>query len=338
MTFPLVSIVIPCRNEEQAIEQTIRAVFSQDWPPEQLQVLVVDGLSEDQTRETIKVLQQEFNQLELIDNPKQLTPIAMNLGLKSARGDFFWLLGARQKPAANYLKTCYRILRDQQDVGAVGGVTNHVFQTQSGECIARAMMSPFGVGPGNWRTLTEETDVDTVTAPIYRTELLRSLSGFDEELSRNQDDELNYRVSQAGYRIVFTPKTSLKYTPRDSYLDLFRQYYQYGYWKVYVNQKHHTVTTIRQLAPAAFVGFIGLGSLFSILWRPFRYVYGAILFLYAALAAIAALKAGSAKGFKGIFKAFFILHLSYGMGYIEGLWQFILRRKKPSKRHQRLSR
>lgn len=338
MSYPVVTVVIPCRNEAKAIEDTLRAVFLQDWPQDKLQVCVVDGLSDDGTVNILQVLQKEFPALTLIENPRQVTPVAMNLGLKAAQGEFYWLLGARQKPAPNYLKTCYHLLQADSDIGAVGGLTQHVYDSPAGECIARAMMSPFGVGPGNWRTLTTETDVDSVTAPLYRTSLLKHIGGFDEVLVRNQDDELNFRVLQSGYRIVFTPKTSLEYTPRSSFKQLFKQYYQYGYWKVYVNKKHQAVTTKRQLIPAMFVLFLGVGGALAVCLKPLRILYGFILGLYVTLAFIAAFMAAPLRFSMGVMKAFGILHTAYGLGYLEGLWRFVLRKQSPNTRHQNLSR
>lgn len=334
---PLVTVVIPCRNEVKGIGNTLHAVFSQDWPPEKLQVCVVDGLSDDGTLSVLKELQAEYPQLEIIENPQQLTPVAMNLGLQAARGELYWRCDAHQKPAPHYLKTCYQLLQSDPSIGAVGGLTQHIYDSHAGACIAKAMMSPFGVGPGNWRTLQTETDVDSVTAPLYRKDLLLSLGGFDENLIRNQDDELNFRVLKAGYRIVFTPQTTLEYTPRSSFSQLFRQYYQYGYWKVYVNRKHQTVTTKRQLIPAAFVLFLFCGGLASY-FKPLRQMYALILGLYVLLAFVAARMAAPFRFSMGMVRAFGTLHTAYGLGYLEGLWRFMVRKQAPKSRHQRLSR
>jgi glycosyltransferase involved in cell wall biosynthesis len=335
---PLLSIVIPCRNEVKSITACIEAVLNNDWPQIAMEILVVDGMSDDGTRERLEELRQIYPQLKLIDNPQQLTPIAFNLGIEHAQGDLIQIVGARQILARNYLRICYSILERAPEIGCVGGKVLHISTSNQSRAIACAMTSPFGVGPGNWRALNQEKNVDTASTPMYRKSIFSEIGLFDPELVRNQDDEFNFRVRQAGYSIVFTPSTTVDYFVRGNFRQLFKQYFQYGYWKTYVNRKHKTVTTMRQVIPALFIAFILIGASCSLFWPIMAWPYGLIWLLYLTLGIYSARQANSWQEGLQIIFALFILHSAYGLGYIEGIWHFYLLKRNPAKTHASLSR
>ena len=170
--------------------------------------------------------------------------------------------------------------------------------------------------------------------------LFRSKIGlFDEELARNQDDEFNFRILKNGGKIWLTTATSATYYVRSSFKKLFKQYFQYGYWKVYVNKKHKSITTMRQLVPALFVLTLYALIIMVILF-PYRWEY-LVLFLgvYGAGASLFALKlAERSNQFFAVLFSFVILHTSYGMGYVEGIVNFILLNRKPAKSQSNLTR
>ncbi|HEU4719049.1 MAG TPA: glycosyltransferase family 2 protein [Bacteroidia bacterium] len=334
-----VSVVIPCRNEKKYIGKCITSVLQSDFPYGEFEILVCDGKSDDGTADIIRGLSAQHPNVIYVENREQVTPYALNYGAKKARGEVVIILGAHAEVDKNYLKLCYEFLRDEKELGCVGGLLDNVFEDEISEAIAGAMSSRFGVGNAHFRTGTAEGYVDTVAFGAYKREVFEKVGYFDEELVRNQDDEFNYRVTKAGYRIRLSKDIRAKYYVRAGFRKLFRQYYQYGYWKVYVNKKHKAVTTMRQLVPPAFVAFLIGGALLSAL-LPFAWmIYAGLLALYLLGSFVSAIPV--AKNPAGYFRtviSFWILHVSYGAGYLEGIFHFIVLGRKPSGGRQASSR
>ncbi|MBL4861628.1 MAG: glycosyltransferase family 2 protein, partial [Crocinitomicaceae bacterium] len=277
-----ITVVIPCRNEVNYIEECLQALYDCDLPKKaSLQVFVVDGMSDDGTREVIQSLQSRYSSLELVDNKKQLTPFAFNLGIYAGGiADYIQIVGARHILSKNYLLTCIQTLQSNKDVWCVGGRIMNEYINETGAIISKAMGTTFGMGLGNFRTLNKPGYTDTVTSPMYPYWVFEKIGFFDEELIRNQDDDFNFRVANAGGKIYYEHEISLKYYVRGNYKGLWRQFYQYGYWKVYVNKKHGAVTTARQLVPPLFVLY--LISLIPVLLldQPWQMMYGIPLAIY----------------------------------------------------------
>jgi len=233
-----ISIVIPCRNEAQYIEECIDAIYSCDLPENtQMQVFVVDGMSNDGTREIVQGIKSKFIGLELVDNTKQLTPFAFNLGIKAGGiVDFVQIIGARHIVSKNYINECIAKLESDNSVWCVGGKILNEFNSEEGELISKAMSTSFGMGIGNFRTLDKSGFTDTVTSPMYPFWVFEKIGFFDEDLVRNQDDDYNYRVTKAGGKIYFLNEIELRYYVRSTVEGLKRQFFQYGYWKVFVNK------------------------------------------------------------------------------------------------------
>jgi glycosyltransferase involved in cell wall biosynthesis len=334
-----VSVVIPCRNEEDFILRCLDSVFNSDYPEELIEVLVCDGNSDDKT----PVLVQEYAGLKkgvrYLVNEKITTPYALNLGITNSQGEVIIILGAHTELATNYISECVAVLTLMPDVWCVGGVLHNVSSDELTASVSLAMSSPFGVGNAHFRTGAKDGYVDTVAFGSYRKEVFEKIGLFDEELARNQDDEFNFRLLKNGGKIWLTTATSATYYVRSSFQKLFKQYFQYGYWKVYVNKKHKSITTLRQLVPAAFVLTLYALIIMVILF-PYRWEY-LILFsgIYGTGASLFALKlAESYKQFFSVLSSFLILHTSYGMGYLEGFVNFILLNRKPSKSKSDLTR
>jgi hypothetical protein len=200
------------------------------------------------------------------------------------------------------------------------------------------MGTTFGMGLGNFRTLAKSGYTDTVTSPMYPRKVFEQIGYFDEELIRNQDDDFNYRISQAGGKIFFEADIHLKYYVRGNLKQLWKQFLQYGYWKVYVNKKHKSVTTLRQLVPPIFVLFL---IMFPFLWllTNIGFFASGVLGLYVLLnLIISAMSANSFKEFIMMCCIFPILHISYGWGYLKGIVHFLIFNKKPSDKQKIMSR
>ncbi|MBN4051289.1 glycosyltransferase family 2 protein [bacterium AH-315-M05] len=329
-----VSVVIPCRNEEKYIARCISSVINSDYPEELLEVLVCDGLSGDRTPEIVNQFASECSSVKYLVNEKQIVPYALNLGLKNATGDIIIILGAHAEVSPNYIRSCVELLDNNPEIGCVGGLLDNIYEDDISTVIAAAMSSPFGVGTAHFRTGLKEGYVDTVAFGTYRREVFDKVGIFDEELVRNQDDEFNYRVIKAGYKIFLSKDIRAKYYVRSSFKNLYKQYYQYGYWKVYVNKKHRTITTVRQLAPLLFVLMLLTGTGMSFIDFLFLKIILIILVIYFIIGMFSAIqKTINPIKILKIVIAYLILHISYGLGYLTGVINFLILLQKPVTPH-----
>jgi GT2 family glycosyltransferase len=340
----IVSITVPCRNEKRYIEECINAIYNSVLPENcKLFIYVVDGMSDDGTREVIQNLIQANSNLFLVDNSKQLTPYAFNLGLSQQKeADFQQIIGARHIISSNYIKDAIDRFNTDPSVWCVGGRIVNEYINETSRIIALAMSTTFGMGLGNFRTLQKSGYTDTVTSPMYPKFVFKKIGYFDEDLVRNQDDDFNFRVSKAGGKIFYDNDISLKYYVRGSFKGLWKQFFQYGYWKVYVNKKHKAITTLRQLVPPLFVLYLILMLLIIIasnnqivpLLVGCPLIAYMIILIYFSFKVLKKEKVSLSK----IFKTFPILHISYGLGYLKGILDFFIQNKKPSEKHKTLSR
>jgi len=336
---PRVRVVIPCRNEAAYIERCLASLVVADRTGLQLEVWVCDGMSDDGTRERIAAFTAREPWIRLVDNPERTTPQAMNIGLRPPGYDVGIILGAHAEVDPAFLRENVALLKVHPEAGCVGGIIENVYLDEASRRIGRAMGHPFGVGNAHFRTGGKEGEVDTVAFGAYRREVFEQIGYFDERLVRNQDDEFNYRVVRSGWKIRLSQRIRSRYYVRASMGRLYRQYRQYGYWKVYVNRLHGSVTTLRQMVPAAFVLFLicdGIAACFSP-WLAVAFAAGLGLYLVGAIAS-AFQAAGSVAEVPGIVKAFLVLHLSYGWGYLHGMLDFLVLRREPHTKAHALTR
>lgn len=333
-----VSISIPCRNEEKYIARCLYSIVSCTYPKELLNVYVCDGNSIDRTQEIIQEFQSKYPFIHLLINEKQTTPHALNLGIKADDSDIKIILGAHAEIAPNYIEKCIETFKISKQIACVGGVLENITEDKDTEVIAKAMSSSFGVGNAYFRTGNYSGYVDTVAFGAYKREVFEKIGFFDEQLIRNQDDEFNFRLLKAGYKIYLSSEIRAAYYVRSSFSKLFKQYFQYGYWKVFVNKKHQSVTTFRQLVPFLFVLFFLFSWIFFLIPIPFfRWIYftGIILYIIAASAFAIKITDSVNTFFKTIY-VFFILHFSYGFGYLLGIKDFLILNTSP--KHYSISR
>ena len=336
-----ISVVIPCRNEKPYIKECVDAIFLCELPINtELTVFIVDGMSDDGTREVIHELQKVYPTLVLVDNKKQLTPFAFNLGIYAGgKVDFVQIIGARHIVSSNYIKKGVEILQKDSSIWCVGGQLINEYTNTTSKIISKAMNTTFGMGIGNFRILTKSGFTDTVTSPMYPYWVFEKIGFFDEQLVRNQDDDFNFRVTENGGKIYFEHDISLRYYVRANFKGLYKQFFQYGYWKVFVNKKHKTITTTRQMIPPLFVLFLILFPFTFIINEYLAIISSLFLLIYCLLAIYFAVKNGKGIIEKlGILKTFPILHISYGLGYLKGIIHFIILRKGPSIRETQLTR
>lgn len=336
-----VSIIIPCRNEENYIKQCINSFLNQSYPKELIEIIIADGMSTDNTRNIINEISKENTNVVLIDNKKFTAPAGMNLGIKKSKSDIIIIFGAHAYADKDFVKENVLAL-ENKEVGCAGGVITTINDSIKGEAIAEAMSCPFGVGNALFRYADKEAFVDTVGFGAYDRKFITDIGLFDEELVRNQDDELNFRVQKTGKKILLNPKIKSTYFSRGDFKKLWRQYYQYGFWKVRVIQKHKKPASIRHLIPLMFVLFLLFGGIGSIFSNLIRIGYFSTILLYLLLDATFSLKVCKKKSFTHfpyLFITFPILHISYGVGFILGIFNFyIFKSKKIEEKNKQISR
>jgi succinoglycan biosynthesis protein ExoA len=262
--WPLVSVVIPTRNEEQTIAGCLGAVLAQDYPAGCMEVLVVDGRSTDRTRAIVAELAAiaPRSRVQLLDNPHRIASTALNIGIRAARGEIIARVDGHTILARDYLRRCVETL---VVTGAdnVGGLMRPQGHGYAGTCIALATRSRLGIGNSRFHYDERGGEAETVYLGCFRRSIFERVGLFDEGLVRNQDDELNDRIVAAGGRIWLSPHIRSTYVGRSSFRALWRQYYQYGYWKVRVLRRHPGARRLRHLAPAALVASLS-SALFAL--------------------------------------------------------------------------
>lgn len=322
MSTPFVSVIIPARDEGASIRDTLAGLQAQTYPRERIEFLVVDGRSSDDTRSVVQEVGRDDPRVRLLDNPDRVTPGALNIGIRAARGSVISLMSAHGTPAADYLAVAVELLETTGAWG-VGGRIERVSKTPAQRAIAAATSSPIGVGDAVHNYASQAAWVETAFPGLWHRNVFERVGLFDPELVRNQDDELSYRIRQAGGGIWYDPAIVVRYQPRGSLRALFSQYRQYGMWKVRVFQKHPGAARRRHLVPAAFVGTVAGGALLVPFVRPAGLLSFFALGAYGALV-FAATARRSDRGAEPLrFAASIaVLHTSYGLGFWEGLLRF----------------
>jgi glycosyltransferase involved in cell wall biosynthesis len=326
-----VSIIIPCRKEKGHISTCLETIVSNDFPKDRMEVLVIDGMSDDGTREEVRAIAERYPFIQLLDNPQQITPCALNIGIRRARGDIIVRMDAHASYPKDYLG---KLLYWMENTGAdnVGGV---LVARPGGDgpvarAIAVAILSPFGVGNAYFRIGSETPRwVDTVPFGCYRRTVFQQIGLFDEDLIRNQDDELNSRLAKAGGKILLSPDIQIDYFARTKISQLWRMYFQYGYYKPLVIRKVGTVVTARQLVPAAFVLALVLGAatapLHAFGLAALSTVIGAYALVNLSASLLAAIRERDPSLLLVLPVAFAVVHLAYGSGFLKGIWNFLVK-------------
>jgi glycosyltransferase involved in cell wall biosynthesis len=341
-TPPVVSVIIPIRNEARSIGLCLESVLGQDYPRDRLEVLVAEGMSQDGTRAILEEFRARDGRVRVIDNPRGIVSTGLNAALRAARGEVIVRMDAHTDYAPDYVRACVTVLKE---TGAdnVGGPARTRAQTYRERAIAAAYHSRFSCGGARFHDVDYEGLVDTVTYGCWKKETFETpvvarsqtvpqrgvrVGLFDEELVRNQDDEHNLRLCRAGGKVWQSPRIRSWYRPRGSLTGLFRQYMQYGYWKVRVIRKHRSPASLRHVAPALFVATVILLSVTSIFWAPARWplagLVGAYLVGTLAASTVAARRWGPSL-LPVLPAVFWCYHLGYGYGFLRGLWDFVVR-------------
>ncbi|GAB1472142.1 hypothetical protein MASR2M66_30200 [Chloroflexota bacterium] len=339
MKIPLISLILPVRNESVYIDHALSAILKQDYPADRMETLIADGMSTDNTRQIIHDFSTLHSQLkiQILDNLGKIVPTGMNVALREAKGEIIIRVDGHCNIAPDYVRKCVEHIQND-GVDGVGGPMESIGDTQMAKAIAIGMSSPFGVGNSAFRTTSGKSMLaDTVPFPAYTRQIIERAGFYDEELVRNQDDEYNYRIRELGGKILLADDVRSTYFSRTSLKGLWRQYFQYGFWKVRVLQKHPRQMSPRQFIPPIFVLSLIVSTLFALFsffilhakCSSFIIVLSSFIPLLYLLANLLASIWTAIK--KGVILhpsscilpvIFAILHLSYGLGFLAGLFKF----------------
>jgi glycosyltransferase involved in cell wall biosynthesis len=330
---PTVTVIVPCRNEAHYIAPCLDSILASDYPKDRLEVLVVDGMSEDQTRPLLAPYIARYPWIRLIDNPRRITPVALNLAIRAATGSVLVRMDAHVVYPAHYIS---RLVAALESHGAdnVGGVlrTLPAGPGAMARAIAVAMSHPLGVGTSYFRIGTSVPRwVDTIAFFCVRREVFDQVGLFDEELIRHQDGEFNARLIKRGGRILLIPDVESRYYARATLAQTARMFYQYGYFKPLVAKKLGRVMTLRQLVPPFLVLSVLVSGLISLLWSPGFWAFAFVAGTYAVVVSGAALHTMTRHGLLqglALGAVLPVLHFSYGLGF----WRRVVELLSPGRR------
>jgi glycosyltransferase involved in cell wall biosynthesis len=317
---PFVSVIVPMRNERRHIERCLQSMASQDYPHDRFEVIVVDGDSNDGSRDLVESMRDDLPNLRVLENRGRHTTRGLNIGLAFARGEVIARVDAHAAVEPDFLSENVAALqRTHADV--VGGPITTLGEGATGEAIAVAVSSPFGVGNAVFRYSQREQWTDTVAFPAYRRDVFDRIGPF-EEIEGGEDDEFHYRLRDAGGQILLTPAIRSTYYARRSFWELARQYFGYGQAKVVVLSRHPRRTRLRQLVPSLFVLALLASALLALFGGWFTLGIAALVAAYAAASIGASIVVAKHRGWRHVWRlplAFACMHLAYGLGFLTGL-------------------
>ena len=311
---------MPLYNEERYIDNCIQSLLLQDYPIEAMEWIFVDGCSTDSTVMLIEKYREQYpNLIKLYGNPHKTVPYAMNIGIKHAKGKYIIRLDAHADYANDYFSKCVYYLEttDADNVGGVAETKSHGFV---GGSIAKMLSSKFGVGNSEFRTNGASGYVDTVPFGAFRREVFEKWGGYDELLTRNQDNEMNYRIRKNGGKIYLASDIHLSYFCRDSVSGICKMASQNGMWNVITMKLCPGSMGMRHFIPLAFVLSLVLLPILGFAYLPFHWLFAAEMALYFGLDVIfSAKQAESFSQFLFLLLLFPLFHVCYGLGSVKGI-------------------
>ncbi len=326
-----VSVIIPTRNEEQFIVDTLESVFNQDYPAALLEVIIADGESDDNTVNLISKIIEKHPNVILINNPERVVPFALNYAIKRATGEYIIRMDSHSIYPNNYISTLIKESRKLKadNVGA-RVITRPANEGVIAIGIAAAISHPLGVGNSSFRLEGKETlQADTVPFGCFPKELFERIGGFDTDLIRNQDDEFNGRIIKNGGKIFLVPDLTIEYYARGTLNRMMKMFYHYGLFKPLVNKKLGAAATLRQFVPPVFVLFLLSAIMLPFFGRYFQVIWTVGMFFYTCISVFVSVKIALSKSKMTLVIVlpfiFPLIHLSYGYGFLKGLmWVHVL--------------
>jgi glycosyltransferase involved in cell wall biosynthesis len=332
---PFVSIIIPCRNEENFIGMCLESILANDYPRDRLEVLVVDGQSHDCTREIIGNYAQRYPIIHLVDNPRKITPAALNAGVRAARGDIIMRMDAHTVYEGRYIAKCVEALR-RHGADNVGGRWEILPRrpTLVAQAITKSLGHRFGIGSAYYRLIQKSAaplEVDTVPFLCCRKEVIQELGYFNENLPRGQDMEFSLRLKRAGKRSLLVPAITSYYYARSDLKSFLKHNWTNGVWAILPFRYAMGMPVAwRHLAPLAFVLSLGVSGGLALMGAGGGWLLLAIAGTYGLVNLAASVQVAWRERdirYLGLMPLVFAaLHLSYGLGSLWGLVMLLIQR------------
>lgn len=326
---PLVSLVLPIKNEGAHLHRSLDAVDRQTYPSDRLEIIAVDGGSTDDTLDILRNRQQHDPRIRLLGGPGVNTPAAMNIGLEAARGSIVAKIDGHGWMNDSFVSDAVAILERDARVGCVGGLIVPVASNDLERSVAYARFSVLGVGGGVYTASEQLQAAETVQCGVYRRRALVGVGGFDEQLAYGEDEEANFRLRRAGWTIVLQPTMRFHYRVRPNASALFEQYFRYGRARVAVVRKHPSFFSPKHAVPAVAVAALSLGTI-GLLDQRTRtagaLIWGTYLGVIAAGGLMLARRHRFGR-FELVALALGALHMGYGLGTFAGLWNVVRRQR-----------
>lgn len=333
MDKPVVSVIIPCLNEEKYIGKCLDSVVANDYPKDCLEILVVDGMSSDGTRDILAQYERRYSYMKVLQNPKTIIPAALNVGIKAAKGEIILRLDAHTTYGTDYFSKCVESLQ-KHNADNVGGVLKTVAgeETLIAKAIALVLSHPFGVGSSHFRTrvLKEPRYVDTVAFGCFRKEIFDKIGLYDEALLRSEDMNFNQRLRGSGGKIMLIPDIVMYYHAKSSVADFVRHTFSNGYWLTYPVRIRKLKFSWRHNAPLlAMTLFLAVAG--AVPAVPLMIVPAALmLMLYGTAALYFSFRAARRERIPGLVFVmpfiFFLLHVMYALGSLWGIVRISLKK------------
>lgn len=321
----MLSVICPIYNEEKYITQFLDSLLQQDYPKDDLEILLVDGMSTDRTREIVASYSKEYPFIVLLDNPDKIVPCALNRGVKVAKGDIIMRLDAHSSYQPDYFSVLVDGLKRLRadNVGTVCK-TDVLNKTPKALAIREVLGNRFGVGNSTFRTgIDHEQEAETVPFGCWPREVFEKYGKFDERLVRNQDIEFNKRIVRGGGKIYILPNSYCTYLARETWKALAKNNYGNGKWNILTvyYTKLLSSLSLRHFIPLLFLLSLIVPLLLALIWRPFALLSLASLLVYIGVISTVSLRLAMDKQLNFIFLliSFFVLHLSYGWGSLIGI-------------------
>ena len=330
MEVPFVSIIIPCRNEEIYIGKCLNSIIANDYPKNKLEVLAVDGMSEDGTRRIVEGYTQRYPFIKLLDNPKRITPTALNVGIQRAKGDVIIWMSAHNHYEKDYISRSVESL-NKYGADNVGGIMKTLPRENNftGRAIVASLSHRFGVGNSYFRAQTDKPKwVDTVFGGCYRRDIFDRIGLFNENLVRGQDMEFNLRLKKAGGKILLVPDIVSYYYARSDIRSFWKHNFTNGVWAILPFLYSPVIpVSWRHLVPLIFVaGLIGsavLGFLLPVFFWLFLVILGSYVLANLTASFRIALQKRDLRYLVVMPFIFGILHFGYGLGSLLGVFKIL---------------
>lgn len=323
--YPFISALLVTKDEQDYIEMSLMSLIDQSYPKSQYEIIVIDGGSTDDTLAIIEEIRKKYVtdqfSISVYNNPKMILAAGWNIGIKAAKGDYVIRIDAHAKASHDFLMESMKTMMEV-DAECVGGKLQTKTLSGNNDTISKVLSSTFGVGNSSFRVSEKKGYVDTAVYGLYKKQVFGEVGYFNEKYVRNQDLQMHSRIKRNGGRFYFNPKIKCDYYARNTTKKMARQGFQNGIWNMVLLREDRSALSLRHLVPFAFVLFLVSSAIVGIFNKYIRVVAISVLLFYFVLGFFFGIKSG-AKGKEKMKMPFlfFLLHTSYGIGYIFGLFK-----------------